>query len=406
MKNTRALSFIIIILASLLITAGYIDAHRQTNTAGNNAKSQFYVGVTFCGNTTAQAELLIDRVKTYTNLFVLSNSPVTRNETSATQVCDYATAGGLNIIINLGTANNIDFSNFNFTPNWSWQYHWLDTAKQRWGNKFLGVYYYDEPGGTHMDAPWPINASNVKILDYINTTDFFEWVYKNDTGLTTLKAKGIPVFTSDYVLYWFDYLLGYDVILGELGWNQSTVQTIAMTRGAATMQNKDWGVTITWRYNGTGYNDIPYLDTGDAIYQQMLTAYEAGAKYALIFNYPTYPPNNPYGIMMDEHFDALKRLWNDVNALSPEAHGSLKAEAALILPHDYGWGMRRADDKIWGAWGPDEKSPQIWSISRELLAHYGFGLDIIYEDSAFPFAGKYPTVYYWNETFTGGERKK
>ena len=38
---------------------------------------------------------------------------------------------------------------------------------------------------------------------------------------------------------------------------------------------------ITWKYNET-----PYLDSGDEIYNQMLTSYEAGAKYIAIFDYP------------------------------------------------------------------------------------------------------------------------
>jgi hypothetical protein len=60
--------------------------------------------------------------------------------------------------------------------------------------------------------------------------------------------------------------------------------------------------------------------------------------------------------------------------------------------------MRNPDDKIWGMWGPDEKSAKIWEISRKLLSDYGLRLDIIYDDPAFPLADKYPKVYYWNET--------
>jgi hypothetical protein len=87
--------------------------------------------------------------------------------------------------------------------------------------------------------------------------------------------------------------------------------------------------------------------------------------------------------------------------MPPETYGSIKAEAALVLPTDYGWGMRHPDDKIWGAWGPDEKSPVIWNISRALLEDYGYGLDIIYDDSAYPLGNRYMQVYYWNQTYTG-----
>ncbi|GAG35080.1 unnamed protein product, partial [marine sediment metagenome] len=31
---------------------------------------------------------------------------------------------------------------------------------------------------------------------------------------------------------------------------------------------------------------------------------------------------------------------------------------------------------------------------------YGTSLDIVYDDPAFPVTGKYPKIYYWNQTTT------
>ncbi len=53
-------------------------------------------------------------------------------------------------------------------------------------------------------------------------------------------------FTADYGLDWFDYKGSYNVVLGELGWNQSVTEDIAMVRGAADMQGKSWGTMVTW----------------------------------------------------------------------------------------------------------------------------------------------------------------
>ena len=106
----------------------------------------------------------------------------------------------------------------------------------------------------------------------------------------------------------------------------------------------------------------------------------------------------PYGTLQEEHFVALENFWNEVVQNSDVSQGSIKGETVLVLPENYGWGMRRPDDKIWGLWGPDEKSQQIWELSHNLLDQYGLGLDIVYDDSEFPVDGKYNQIFYWNQT--------
>lgn len=398
----RIFIFSAILLISLGLIATALVAHNTLMNL-NQAPKPFYVGASFCGNTTAEAELLIDRVKTYTNLFVLQSGPISKNETAINEICDYAVAAGLHIVVYFGW----------FDPNCPWQLPWLNSTRQRWGDKFLGVYYYDEPGGIQLDFPWShyfsylafvnstiyqqkasamdafINGSLVK--DYDLAARFFVDAIKTDTGIQVLKNRSITTLTSDYALYWFDYLGGYDVVLAQFGWNQSIVQNIALVRGAANMQNKDWGAIITWKYK-----ESPYLDSGEEIYKQMHMAYEAGAKYVMIFNYPKIN-DNPYGIMLDEHFEALERFWNEVVRNSKVILGSIKAEAALVLPENYGCACARAEVRIW-YWGSDELSLQIQELSSKLLSQFGLRLDIVYHDSSYPVAGKYPQIYYWNQT--------
>jgi hypothetical protein len=362
-----------------------------------------YVGVTFGGNTTSEAKLLIDKVKSYTNLFIIQSGPVSKNETAMTEISQYAINAGLNIIVYFGY---LDSQN-------PWQLPWLNIAKQQWGGKFLGVYFDDEPSGVPLDFNWTDFFSSQKLQ---NSSIYQAHAFAIDgilngtyphnhaevaalsqsaieKNLAPLKNSSLTVFTSDYALYWFDYKGGYDVMFTQLGFNESITQNIDLIRGAARMQNKDWGAIITWKYT-----QPPYLDTGEAIYNQMLTAYEAGAKYVILFNYPQIT-GNPYGTLKDEHFTALEKFWNTVTQTPQTSLPDFKqAEAALVLPENYGFGLRSPNDKIWGYWGPDEKSTQIWNISRTLLSEYGLRLDIIYEDSAFPLSDKYSTVYYWNQT--------
>jgi hypothetical protein len=235
------------------------------------------------------------------------------------------------------------------------------------------------------------NTTRPEPKNYDTEAAWFQMILENNNGHNSLKNAGIKTFTSDYMLYWFDYLGGYNVMLAQLGWNNSYTQEIALVRGAAKTQNKSWGTIITWKYC-----EPPYLDSGEEIYNQLHAAYHAGAEYAVIFNYPQIE-SNPYGTLTEDHFKALKKLWNEIKQ-NPSKTGETQAEAAFVLPKNYGWGMRRPDDGIWGFWGADEKSPQIWENSRKLLAQYGTRLDIVYDDPAFPVTDKYPVIYYWNQT--------
>ena len=71
------------------------------------------------------------------------------------------------------------------------------------------------------------------------------------------------------------------------------------------------------------------------------------------------------------------RFWNDVVQNPKIKHGSVKAEAVLVLPQNYGWGMRHIEDTIWGIWSTDNVSQQIWNQLQNKLDKHGLKLDII-----------------------------
>ena len=127
----------------------------------------------------------------------------------------------------------------------------------------------------------------------------------------------------------------------------------------------------------------------------MLLAYQSGAKYLTVFDYS--PDGTGAGLLQDEHFNAMQRFWNDIHTKRfPDLS---QPNAVMVLPSNYGWGMRNPNDTIWGFWSTDGKTLQIASTMSKLLATYGSSLDIIYDNSNYPITKiNYHHIYYWNNT--------
>jgi hypothetical protein len=514
MKRARLFSAVAVLLIAIFVAN--VFAVNNIGNANAQVSQPFHVGVTFGGDNSADAKILIDKVKNYTNLFVVASGPLQSNIDELTKTCDYAVNSGLDIIVYFGS----------YEMNRDKTAAFIDNAQQRWGSHFLGVYYGDEPSGKALDGIMRLdnvpNIGNVSVSSHditvsqtsdaimtsktflyspdfsgqinVQYADFTAGNYtminyfpngtialaKNNeyfiylTNGTVLKQTSFPnenneswpshgtvllqqgliprpyfivvtdmgnisqfepyqqlwdsrpfqtmddlsavatsyvktqlattdwianqddikLFTSDYMLYWWDYQIGYDTVFAELGWNNTVAQEIGLVRGAANLQNKDWGTIIDWKYN-----QPPYLPSGDEMYDQMLTSYECGANYVVVFNYAENM-TDPYGTLQDEHFQALQRFWKDVVQNPNVKHGGITAEATLVLPKDYGWGMRHENDTIWGLWKPDGTSQQIWTQLQIKLEQYGSKLDIVYNDTAYPVTGKYSQIYYWNQSAT------
>jgi hypothetical protein len=501
-------------------------------------KKPFYVGVTYCGSSVEEAIELVDKVKACTNLFVLQPGAFQRNMTAMDEIGDYVISVGLNYAISGGIGNEVLKESY------------LNDAKKRWGEQFIGIYYSDEPGGKMLDSTVTLGQTTVRDSDtatstsdtivkekdggitfhdiysknmytfysngkisvykgsqteitkqeastsaeenqFINGTiigsyktlyesleyypdgkiiievgidegiiqqllrefDTFSEIcdyqisekyvtnlytsenitkypsqiqtYEQILKLNPIKNKddaadafinrtkgilegdyfgshsgclnrtkideSIVFFTADYGLYWWDYKSGYDLVLAELGWNNSIAQEIGLVRGAANLHGKSWGTISTWKYT-----HAPYLPDGKEMFEQMKTSYQAGAEYVLIFNFSEdkEKPNT----LQEEHFQALERFWKNVVQSSKVKHGGIKTEAVVVLPHNYGWGMRHPQDSIWGIWPADDTSQQIWSQLQNKIDKHGLKLDIVYEDPNYPVVD-YKNVYYWQDFF-------
>ncbi len=387
MKTAWVVLIAALLIVSILLPLIYFERPSQSVPENNGV----YFGVTFGLNTTIQAKELIDKVKNYTNLFIVDSWTLdtlneTVNGTALTQVCDCAVSNGLNIIVYFAYISHLIYP---------WQIQWVEQAKERYGDKLLGIYFFDEPGGKQIDSGAWNNDTTIfsNVTSYSEAADNYVASISSTPSMQDLKTLGIPAFTSDYALYWFDYLAGYNCVFVELGGNNQTskIQQIALCRGAADVQGKQWGAIITY-----SSSEPPYLENGTAMLQDLFTAYHAGAKYIAVFNYPTYPSTNQYGILTEDLFDAMQSFWNQIHSSQKNTFATEDAQVALVIPKDYGWGMRTQTDKIWGLWNSDALSPVIWAKINQELSTYGLRLDIIYNDTSFNLHNHYSKIYYWN----------
>ena len=111
-------------------------------TLNQTSSRQFYVGVEYAyGNQVIEVQALVDRVKSYTNLFVLGSVGLTFNQTALTEASDYIFHAKLNFIV---LFTGLDMYSYNITV-------WMQDAKLKYGDRFLGIYKYDEPGGNQLD---------------------------------------------------------------------------------------------------------------------------------------------------------------------------------------------------------------------------------------------------------------
>lgn len=387
----RTIAWLLIIILAISIFIPIIYIYQTWSRVNTDAAKldEFYFGITSGFNTTSETERLIDKVKNYTNLFIIDSWDIAQNETMLNEICDYAANAGLRFIVYFDL---ISGTSPPFPPAYPWHKEWLTTAKTRWGDKFLGIHLHDELGGKQIDEHRYVqNASN-----YQDAANQFVSYIASFGSVQFSKNNNIPLFMSDYALCWWDYLGGYDTLFVELGWNISTVNQIAFCRGAAKMQGKDWGAIITWTYDKE-----PYLESGPEMYEDMLSAYHAGAKYIVVFDYAKNPATNAtQDILQQQHLDAMKDFYAYVKTHPRSVYGYTSGQVAFVLPANYGWGARRPDEGLWGLWPPDDKTALIWMNMNKLSEKYGLKLDIIIDDARFNPHDKYTMIYFWNSTVT------
>ena len=414
--NIKLLVAVVGVVFALLVSL--ITIQSLPSTVLDGTSPDVYVGIDVAyDNQTITA--LIDEVSSYTNLFIVGCTAITKNQSRLDSICQYLYDKGMSFIIyqdvplsyqNLqypanqtrpfNETNSPHPSFFNSTsfPRQPYNFtrpstantvsNWTQTAKDRWGTNFLGIYYIDEVAGRQLDLArgW-VEVKNA--TDYSDAASQFNSTVSNSINWFRngySDGTEVTLFSSDYALYQFDYNAGYDVILAQLGWNYSRQLNIALCRGAATVANKDWGVIVTWEYTQS-----PYLESGSKLYDDMVLAYNNGAKYIVVFD-----SNEAYtqSILTQDHLNALKQFWQYVKE-HPRSTGSIADRVGFVLPADYAYGFRGPNDTIWGLWPADSFSTNLSITVSDNLLKYGENLDIVYNQTQLETRG-YKQLIYWD----------
>ena len=373
-----------LLIASIILSYGFLGVE-----PANEEPQNLFVGIDVAYENMIEIKTLIDKVSPYTNLFVIGCTGITNvyvrenttrriveNFTALNETCQYLYDKGLNFMVfrDTGLRNST----------------WSEIAKKTWGDHFLGYYAFDELGGYQLDNheyKLVLQAENYSdaATSFVNMTHWYLNRFMRFRNVTEFN-----LYTSDYGLYWFDYKAGYDAVFAQFGWNYSRQLNIAQCRGAANMHGKDWGAIITWTYTNP-----PYLESGEELYDDMVLAYENGAKYIILFD-----SNEGWtqSVLKQEHLDALKQFW-EYSQAHPRTSLKLDERVAYVLPKDYGYGFRGPNDKIWGFWEADNLTSKVCSDLSNLFADYGKTLDIIYDDRLYTNnTYGYSVLIFWNGT--------
>ena len=114
---TATIIIVIVLLSSLFV----INYHLSLKVEPPHA----YVGIAYCGDSVTQGKLLIDKVKGYTNLFVLQSGLLQRDLDCVNELGDYVIDAGMYFLPYFGNFIQESFS------------VWLESAKTKWEIAFL-----------------------------------------------------------------------------------------------------------------------------------------------------------------------------------------------------------------------------------------------------------------------------
>ena len=148
---------------------------------------------------------------------------------------------------------------------------------------------------------------------------------------------------------------------------------------------------VTWN------SEFPDPIPEDQLLSDLSTAYNAGATYDVVITF------NRTETLPSLYLNALQNFWSGLRESSKE-FGSERASIAYVVPANFGFGFRSAQDTIWGLF-PASSYPytqKIWNDTQTLLTKYEDMVNIIFDNQTViqPKLKQYSEIYYYNQSVT------
>jgi hypothetical protein len=141
MKKAKLITTIFVAFLLLQFIPNFISlpgVHAQTSP-------DVYVGVDVAYGAVADAKAEMDRVSSFSNFVVIGSTQVTWFQDRVNETFQYAYDKGLSIVSLHPSLPQYSMNDLNETE-------WYPMAQSRWGDRLLGFYVLDEPGGRQLDG--------------------------------------------------------------------------------------------------------------------------------------------------------------------------------------------------------------------------------------------------------------
>lgn len=134
-KTAAVISAITLVVALLLISVG-----ANLLTDEKQEEPTLFIGVDIASGDESCVYRVADAVAGVANLIIIGTLNVTQDTLALTRVCDYLYQRDFYFIVYVAFAVEGLFPPRGPDP------EFFNTTAKQWGNKFLGVYMFDEPG--------------------------------------------------------------------------------------------------------------------------------------------------------------------------------------------------------------------------------------------------------------------